>query len=142
MRTSGCLSQLLPCICPTPHSPLEQGRRFAHAFCQNIQTEDFSAGGCERRPNRPCRTTHSGRQRCDTDNNQRAIPTYRPGDLLPFECLETGRQLVQPSLLLLLHPIMEELTNSVQLLIAQVAVGTEVEGQRGEFHQDAATAAA
>lgn len=47
----------------------------------------------------------------------------------PFECLEAGRQLEQLGVLLVPHSVVEELTNSVQLLVAQVAIGTEVEGQ-------------
>lgn len=61
---------------------------------------------------------------------------------IPFECLEAGCQLEQLSVLLLLHSIMEELTNSVQLLVTQVAIGTEVEGQCREFHVDPTTSSA
>lgn len=68
--------------------------------------------------------------------------TIFPGVLVPFERLEAGGQLVQLSVLLVLHSMMEEVTNPVQLLVAQVAIGTEVEGQRGEFNVDAATSSA
>ena len=36
---------------------------------------------------------------------------------------------------------MEELTHAVYLLIVQVAIGTEVEGDAGELHDDATAAA-
>lgn len=59
----------------------------------------------------------------------------------PLEGLEAGGQLVELCFLLVLHSIMEELTNSVHLLIAEVAIGTEIEGYGGEFNEDAATSA-
>lgn len=60
---------------------------------------------------------------------------------VPFKSLEGGSQLVELSSLLVLHSIMEELTNSVHLLVAEVAIGTEVERYGGEFNVDAATSA-
>lgn len=58
---------------------------------------------------------------------------------VPLKGLKTGRQLVQLRSLLVLHSFMEELTDSVHLLIAQVAIGTKVERRTGEFDEDAAT---
>lgn len=60
---------------------------------------------------------------------------------VPFEGLEAGGQLVELRSLLVLHSIMEELTNSVHLLVAEVAIGTEVERHGGEFNVDTATSA-
>lgn len=60
---------------------------------------------------------------------------------VPFEGLKAGGQLVELRSLLVLHSIVEELTNSVHLLVAKVAKGTEVERQGGEFNVDTATSA-
>lgn len=46
---------------------------------------------------------------------------------LPFKGLEAGGQLVELCFLLVLHSIMEELTDSVHLLVAEVTTGAEVE---------------
>lgn len=58
----------------------------------------------------------------------------------PFKGVEAGGQLVELCSLLVLHSIVEELTNSVHLLVAEVATGAEVERQGGELHMDAAAA--
>lgn len=62
-------------------------------------------------------------------------------NFIPFEGLEAGGQLVELCFLLALHSIMEELTNSVHLFIAEVTIGTEIEGYGGEFNMDTATSA-
>lgn len=59
---------------------------------------------------------------------------------VPLEGFEAGCQLVQLCFLLVLHSIMKELANSVQLLVTEVSIGTEVEGYGGEFNVDTATA--
>lgn len=63
------------------------------------------------------------------------------GLLPPFEGREGGGQLVELRPLLVLHPIVQEVTDSVHLVVAEVAAGAEVEGQGGELHVDAAAAA-
>lgn len=52
-----------------------------------------------------------------------ALPFF----FLPFKGLETGGQLVELRFLLVLHSIMEELADSVHLLVAEVTTGAEVE---------------
>ena len=46
---------------------------------------------------------------------------------VPFEGLEGGGELVDLRFLLVLDSIIEELTHSVHLLVAEVAKGSEVE---------------
>lgn len=46
---------------------------------------------------------------------------------VPLEGLEAGGQLVELHPLLVLHSIMKKPANFVHLLIAEVAIGTEVE---------------
>lgn len=65
--------------------------------------------------------------------------TYFNSQNVPLKGLETSCELEELRSLLLLHSIVEELTNSVHLLIAQVTVGTEVERRGGEFNKDAAS---
>lgn len=59
---------------------------------------------------------------------------------LPFEGLEGGGELVDLRLLLVLDSIIEELTHSVHLLVAEVAKGSEVERYGRQFNADTATA--
>lgn len=47
-------------------------------------------------------------------------------ECVPLKSLEAGCQLVELRPLLLLDSIVEEVTHSVHLLIAEVAIGTEV----------------
>lgn len=56
----------------------------------------------------------------------------------PLESLEAGRQLVELCPLLVQHPIVEKLTNSVHLLIAEVSIGAKVERHGGELNLDTA----
>lgn len=70
LRQGKCHTRGLPCICQSPHSPLEQGRGLLHAFCQSTQREGFSAGGYGCCPTHLRRMTRPGRPRCDAQNQR------------------------------------------------------------------------
>lgn len=65
----------------------------------------------------------------------------RSNKSLPLECLKTGTQLVKLRFLSVLHTVVEELTNSVQFFIAQVAIRSEVERHRRELNKNSTTTA-
>lgn len=58
---------------------------------------------------------------------------------VPLEGLEAGGQLIQLCFLLVLYSVVEELANSVHLLITEVTTGAEIEGQGREFNVDPST---
>lgn len=60
------------------------------------------------------------------------------GLLLPLEGSEAGAELVKSCLLPGHHPLVEEVTDRVQLISAEVTIGTEVEGEVIKLHQDPA----
>lgn len=100
------------------------------------------------------KVVHAGRNAAESDAATRKQPV--DGELFsycdtvkvlflhvphsPFKGREAGGQLVELRSLLVLHSIVEEVTDSVHLLVAEVAAGAEVERQGGELHVDAAAA--